>query len=144
VNPLLLSKLGVGLDQVRVALGTANANTPKGALSDAKRDFVLNDNDQLFLAREYAPLIIFYHNGAPVRLSDVATVVDSQENIRNAGFVNQKPAVILELYRQPQANIIETVDRVRALLPLLRASIPPSMRLDVTEDRTMSRRNARV
>ena len=137
LNPLLLSKLGLGLDQVRAALAAANADAPKGALSDSVRTFMLNDNDQLFLAKEYAPLIIAYHNGAPVRLSDVATVVDSQENIRNAGFVNGKPAVILELYRQPEANIIETVDRVRALLPLLQASIPPSMHLDVTEDRTM-------
>ena len=94
--------------------------------------FLLNDNDQLFLAKEYAPLIVAYHNGAPVRLSDVATVVDSQEDIRNAGFVNGKPAVLLQLYRQPQANIIDVVDRVRALLPLLQASIPPSIHLDVT------------
>ena len=86
VNPLLLSNLGVGLEKVRLALGTANANVPKGALSDANRYFVLNDNDQLFLAKDYAPLIIFYHNGAPVRLSDVASVIDSQENIRNAGI----------------------------------------------------------
>ena len=94
VNPLLLSKLGLGLDQVRAALGAANADVPKGALSDAKRMFLLNNNDQLFLAKDYASLIIAYRNGAPVRLSDVATVVDSQEDIRNAGFVNGKPAVI--------------------------------------------------
>jgi hydrophobe/amphiphile efflux-1 (HAE1) family protein len=137
LNPLLLSKLGLGLDQVRTALGAANADVPKGALSDAKRMLVLNNNDQLFLAKEYAPLIIAYRNGAPVRLSDVATVVDGQENIRNAGFVNGKPAVILELFRQPQANMIDTVNRVKALLPLLQASIPPSMHLDVTQDRTV-------
>ena len=136
VNPLLLGKLGIGMDQVRVALGAANANMPKGAIADAKRTFLVNDNDQLFLAKDYAPLIIAYHNGAPVRLSDVATVVDSQENVRNAGFMNGKPAVILELFRQPQANIIETADRVQALLPWLKASIPRSMDLDVTEDST--------
>src|SRR5437899_656506 len=136
LNPLLLSKLGLGLDQVRTALGAANADVPKGALSDATRMLVLNNNDQLFLARQYAPLIIAYRNGAPVRLSDVATVVDSQENIRNAGFVNGKPAVILELYRQPQANIIDVTDRVLALMPLLQASIPPSIHLDITELRT--------
>ena len=77
-----------------------------------------------------------YHNGAPVRLSDVATVVDGQENIRNAGSVNGQHSVILELFRQPQANIIDTVDRVRALLPLLQASIPPSIHIQVTQDRT--------
>jgi multidrug efflux pump len=137
VNPLLLSKLGVGLDQVRLALGAANANVPKGALADANRYFVLNDNDQLFLARDYAPLIIYYHDGAPVRLSDVASVIDSQENIRNAGYVNGNPAITMDLFRQPQANIIETVDRVRALVPMLQASVPPSMRLNVTEDRTV-------
>src|SRR5207302_1990402 len=97
---------------------------------------VLSSNDQLFLAKEYAPLIIAYRNGAPVRLSDVATVIDSQENVRSAGFVNGKPAVILQLFRQPRANIIETADRVRALQPLLEASIPPSMHLEVTEDST--------
>ena len=136
INPLLLSKLGLGLDQVRAALGAANADVPKGALSDATRMYVLNNNDQLFLAKEYAPLIIAYRNGAPVRLSDVATVVDSQEDIRNAGLVNGKPAVIVQLYRQPQANIIDTVDRVWAILPQLQASVPASMHLDVTEVRT--------
>ncbi len=137
VNPLLLSKLGVGLDQVRLALGAANANVPKGALADAHRYFILNDNDQLFLAKDYAPLIIYYHDGAPVRLSDVASVIDSQENIRNAGYVNGNPAITMDLFRQPQANIIETVDHVRAMLPLLQASVPPSMHLYVTEDRTV-------
>ena len=136
LNPLLLSKLGLGLDQVRAALGAANSDAPKGALTNPKQMYVVNDNDQLFLAKDYARLIVAYRNGAPVRLSDVATVVDSQENIRNAGFVNGKPAVILELFRQPQANIIETADRVRALLPLLQASIPPSMHLEVAEDST--------
>ncbi len=136
VNPLTLSKLGIGLDQVRLALGAANAHSPQGALSDGNRSLLVNDNDQLFLAKEYAPLIIAYRNGAPVRLSDVATVVDSQENIRNAGFMNGKPAVILELFRQPQANIIEVANRVWALLPFLQASIPPSMHLVMTEDST--------
>jgi multidrug efflux pump len=136
LNPLLLSKLGLGLSDVRTALAAANADAPKGALSDEARMHVLNSNDQLFRAKEYAPLIVAYRNGAPVRLSDVAAVIDSQENIRNAGFVNGKPAVILELFRQPQANIIETANRVLALLPMLRASIPPSMNLDVTEDST--------
>jgi multidrug efflux pump len=136
LNPLLLSKLGLGLEDVRAALAAANADAPKGALSDPRRTRVLNSNDQLFVAKEYAPLIIAYRNGAPVRLSDVATVIDSQENIRSAGFVNEKPAVILDLFRQPQANIIDTADRVLALLPMLRASIPPSMRLEVTEDST--------
>jgi len=136
VNPLLLSKLGLGMDQVRTALAAANADVPKGALGDGKRTYTVNSNDQLFLAKEYARLVIAYHNGAPVRLSDVATVVDDEEDIRNAGLVNGKPAVDVELYRQPEANIIEVVDRVQALLPQLRASIPASMNLDVAEVRT--------
>ena len=136
VNPLLLSKLGIGLDQVRVALNAANADVPKGALADDKRMALLNSNDQIFVAREYASLIVAYRNGAPVRLSDVATVVDSQENIRNAGYVNGNPGVTLDLFRQPQANIIEVADRVRAVLPMLEASIPRSMELRVTEDST--------
>ena len=137
LNPLLLSKLGIGLDQVRAALAGANADMPKGALADSNRLLVLNNNDQLFLAKEYASLIIAYRNGAPVRLSDVATVVDSKEDIHTAGFVNGKSAVIVQLYRQPQANIIDVTDRVLALMPQLQASIPPSIHLEVTELRTM-------
>ena len=136
LNPLLLSKLGIGLDQVRAALNAANADVPKAAVADDKRMFLLNSNDQLFLARDYASLIVAYRNGAPVRLSDVATVVDSQENIRNAGYVNGRPGVTMDLFRQPQANIIDTADRVRAALPFLRASMPPSIQLEVTEDST--------
>ena len=136
VNPLLLSKLGLGLEDVRNALANANANRPKGALADSRHMDMLNDNDQLFHAQEYAPLIIAYRNGAPVRLSDVATVVDSQEDTRNAGTVNGKPSVLLNIYRQPQANIIDTVDGIMAILPLLQASIPPSIRIGVAQDRS--------
>ena len=136
VNPLQLSDLGVSLDQVRAALGQANANIPKGSLSNVRRRMVLNDNDQLFIAKQYEPLIVAYHNGAPVRLSDVATVVDGQLNRLNAGTVNGKPSVLLGIYRQPDANTIATVDRVRALLPFLQASIPPSIRISVSQDRT--------
>ena len=136
VNPLLLSKLGIGLDQVRTTLGAANANAPKGQLSDAEHSRILNVNDQLFLAKEYAPLVVAYRNGAPVRLDEVATVIDAQANSRNAGSVNGRPSVLLQLFRQPSANIISTVDRVRDVLPLLRASIPPSIHIDVAQDRT--------
>ncbi len=142
INPMLLSKLGISLDEVRTALGSANANAPKGALSDANHIRIIQTNDQLFHASEYAPLIIAYRNGAPVRLSDVATVWDGQANTFNAGSVNGKSSVLLQLYRQPSANIIETVDRVRALLPLLQASIPPSIRIDVAQDRTVTIRSS--
>jgi len=136
INPLQLSNLGVGLDQVAAALNAANAHSPKGQLANTGFNYILNANDQLFFAKDYASLIVAYHNGAPVRLADVATVVDSQENIRNAGSVNGQHSVILQLFRQPQANIIDTVDRVRALLPVLQASIPPSILISVTQDRT--------
>jgi len=136
LNPLLLSKLGVGMDQVRIALNAANANIPKGQLSDTQHSVILNDNDQLFLAKEYASLIVAYNNGAPVRLTDVATVIDDQQNNRNAGMVNGKPSVLVQIYRQPAANIIETTDRVLALLPQLQASIPPNIKIDVAQDRT--------
>jgi multidrug efflux pump len=136
VNPLLLSKLGLGLEDVRNALAAANANRPKGALADNESMHMLNDNDQLFHAQEYAPLIIAYRNGSPVRLSDVATVVDSQEDIRNAGTVNGKPSVLLNIYRQPEANIIDTVDGIRAILPMLQASIPPSIQIGIAQDRS--------
>jgi multidrug efflux pump len=138
VNPLLLSKLGIGLDEIGNALNAANAHSPKGQLSNATRSYILNDNDQLFLAKDYASLIVAYRNGAPVRLSDVATVLDAGESNRNLGLAQGKRSVEIELSRQPQANTIATVDRVRALLPFLRASIPPSMQLDVAQDRTQT------
>jgi len=137
LNPFLLNKLGIGLDEVRAALAAANADLPKGALSGMNRMFVLNSNDQLFLAKDYAQLIVAYRNGAPVRLSDVAAVVDGQEDIRTAGFMDGKPAVIVQLYRQPQANIIDVTERVEAIMPLLQASVPPSIHLDITEERVM-------
>jgi multidrug efflux pump len=138
VNPLRLSKLGISLDQVRTAINGANAHLPKGALSDQSHTVFLNTNDQLFRAEQYQPLIIAYNNGAPVHLSDVATVVNSQVNVLNAGLINGKPMVELDLFRQPSANIIDTVDRVKAVLPLLRASIPPAMSLDASQDRTIT------
>jgi multidrug efflux pump len=136
LNPLLLSKLGVGVEQVRTALAAANANSPKGELADGERNRIIGINDQLFLAKEYAALIVAYNNGAPVRLADVATVLDSQANIRNVGSVNGKRSVLIQISRQPSANIINAVDRVREQLPLLRASIPPSIQINVSQDRT--------
>ena len=120
INPLQLSNLGVGLDQVATALNAANAHSPRSQIFDSQHSYIINDNDQLYFARDYAPLIVAYHNGAPVRLSDVATVIDSQENVRNAGSVNGQHTVLLQLFRQPQANIIDTVDRVQALHPSCR------------------------
>jgi len=136
VNPTLLNKLGIGLERVRAALGAANANRPKGELSDAVNAWAITDNDQLKRADQYRNLIISYNKGATVRLGDVADVQDSVEDLRNIGLANGKPAVLIILFRQPGANIIGTVDRVRAILPLLQASIPPSISLHAVLDRT--------
>jgi multidrug efflux pump len=135
-NPMALNKYGIGSDTVRNAMNLANAHTPVGQLADSTKSWELSTTDQLFTAAQYKPLIIAYKNGAPVRLSDVADVQDSVENRRNAGFANGKQAVLIILFKQPEANIIETVDRVYDLLPRLRASIPPSITLGVTMDRT--------
>jgi len=136
VNPTLLNKLGVGLDTVRAALGSANANRPKGELAGPVNAWTLDANDQIFLADQYRRLIVSYKNGAPVRLADVADVQDSVEDIRNIGLSGGKPAVLIIVFRQPGANIISTVDRVRAALPLLKASISPAIDVSVVLDRT--------
>jgi len=135
VNPFVLSKIA-GYDQVASALNAANAHSPKGQLADAKQRFVINDNDQLYIAKEYAPLIVAYSGGAPVRLSDVATVVDASEDTRNSGTVNGKPSVLIFAHRQPQMNMIEIADRIKSLIPFLAASIPSSVHIDITQDRT--------
>ncbi|HEX7421524.1 MAG TPA: efflux RND transporter permease subunit, partial [Thermoanaerobaculia bacterium] len=136
MNPLLLSKLNVGIDQVRTAVSNANANRPKGVIVGKQDGWVIYTNDQLFKAAQYRSLIVSSRNGKPVILSEVATVVDSVENLQAAGSVNGKPAISLVLFRQPGANIIGTVDRVRSLLPQLQATIPPSIHLDAVLDRT--------
>jgi len=138
VNPTLLNKLGVGLDTVRNALNAANANNAKGQVADDTRTFTLDDNDQLFTANEYRPLIVAYNNGAPVRLGDVADVEDDVADARNIGLANAKPSVLVVLFRQPGANIIDTVDRVRALMPYLQSSVSPAIKLTVVMDRTIT------
>lgn len=136
INPTMLNHLGVGLEDVRSALSTANANRPKGSISSANRTWSVASTDQLFTADEYAPLIVMYRNGAPIRLRDIADVTDSVEDIRAFGMANGKPSITLMVFRQPGANIIGTVDRIRALLPQLNAQIPADMDLEVTMDRT--------
>ncbi|HLW98489.1 MAG TPA: multidrug efflux RND transporter permease subunit [Candidatus Acidoferrales bacterium] len=135
-NPMQLNSYGISLDRVRIALSTANANRPKGELSDPTEAWSLSTTDQLFKAREYRPLIVSWHNGAAVRLSDISTVTDSVEDERNAGFSNGEPSIIVFMNRQAGANILETVDRVLAILPELQASIPPTIHLKVLIDRT--------
>ncbi|HEY3202598.1 MAG TPA: multidrug efflux RND transporter permease subunit [Thermoanaerobaculia bacterium] len=136
VNPTALYNNGLGLEDVRTALASANTNRPKGEVANADRAWTLSTTDQLLKASEYEPLVIHYANGAAVRLADIATVTDSVEDIRTAGLSNGKPAVLLVVFRQPGANIIATVDRVRALMPQFQAEIPPTIKLSVAIDAT--------
>ena len=136
LNPASLNKYGVGLEQVRATLNAANANRPKGAVEDGDRRWQIYANDQAKAAADYLPLIVSYRNGAAIQLSDVADVVDSVQDLRNAGMANGKPSVLVIVNRQPNANIIETVDRVTALLPSLRASIPGAITLTPAMERT--------
>ncbi len=136
VNPITLNNIGLGLADVRTALNAANANRPKGSISDERRTWSLSATDQLLEAKDYRPLVVAYRNGSPVRLSDVASVIDSVEDTRNGGLSDGKPAIVLVLSRQPGANIIETADRVREMMPQLQASIPPAMKLELAMDRT--------
>ncbi len=136
VNPNQLNTYGISLDTIRKSLQAANANLAKGALTNPKQTWAVSDTDQLFKAYEYQPLIVAGHVGAPVRLRDIAEVVDSVEDSRNLGLSGGKPSVLLAIFRQPGANMIETVDRITTLLPQLRASISPSLQLSVAVDRT--------
>ena len=136
VNPTALNNNGLGLDDVRNVLAASNANRPKGSLGNGDRSWTLATTDQLLKAAEYQDLVIRYQNGAALKLSDVAIVTDSVEDIRTAGLSNGKPAIIIIIFRQPGANIIDTVDRIRLVLPQMQASVPPTMKIDVAIDAT--------
>jgi multidrug efflux pump subunit AcrB len=136
INPTLLNKLGVGVEQVQAALSAANANKPKGQFENAINAWQITDNDQIFKADDYKKIIVAGNANGVVRLQDVATVDDSVEDIRNTGVANGKPAVLLIVFRQPGANIIEAVDQVKELLPELQSSIPAGIKLEVALDRT--------
>jgi multidrug efflux pump len=136
LNPRPLESFKIGLDQVRTTLSNANANRPKGSLSNGDSTWQLDTTDQLYKAADYAKLIVAYQNGNSVRLGDVADVVDSVQDRRNAGLSNGKPAVLIILFRQPAANMIDTVDRVIAMLPRLQAAISPAIHIGVVVDRT--------
>ncbi len=136
LNPTALNKYGIGLEQVRGVLSAANANVPKGHLSDDYQTWEVGANDQIFKAVDYEPLIVAYHNGTAVRIRDIGRVEDSVEDIRAAGYSNGKPSVLVIIFRQPGANIIETVDRIREEIPQLKADIPQSIDLKVAMDQT--------
>ena len=136
VNPTILHAHGFSLEDVRTYLAAVNANRPKGEVANERHAWALSTSDQLLNASEYQPLVFSYTNGGALRLSDVADITDSVENIRAGGVANGKPAVLLIVFREPGANIIDTVDRVRALLPQLQASLPSAIQLSVAQDRT--------
>jgi multidrug efflux pump len=142
LNPPVLDAAGISTEQVRAAITGTNANRPKGFIEEGERHWQIGANDQARSAREYRPIVVAYRNGAAVRLGDVAEVVDSVKDVRNAGLADGKPAVLLILTRQPNANIIETVDRVKAVLPQLRAEIPAAIDMRVMLDRTLTIRSS--
>ncbi|MEI7127516.1 multidrug efflux RND transporter permease subunit MdtC [Pectobacterium versatile] len=136
LNPVALFNQGISLDEVRQAIAQANVRQPLGNVENSQKSWQIQTNDELKTADAYAPLIIHYNNGAAVRLSDVATVEDSVQNARNAGMANSKPAILVMIRRAPDANIITTVDNIRAAMPELRASLPAEIQLDVAQDRS--------
>jgi len=136
VNMAAINSIGLGMEDIRTTLAAANANRPKGSLSDDRREWSIGATDQLFKADDYRSLIVHYQGGAGVRLGDVADVTDAVEDVRQSGNANGKPAIMVVIFRQPNANIIDTVDRVLALMPQFRALLPAAMDLDVVVDRS--------
>ena len=135
-NPTALASYGLSLDTLRTALASANVNQAKGNFDGADQAWTINDNDQLSSGEQYKPIIIAYRNGAPVRLSDVATIIDAPENTKQAAWVGTNQAIVLNIQRQPGTNIIGVVDTIQALLPQIRANLPPGVDVQVITDRT--------
>ncbi|HEV7734559.1 MAG TPA: multidrug efflux RND transporter permease subunit [Candidatus Binatia bacterium] len=135
-NPTALAAYGLSLEDVRTAVAAANVNQAKGGFDGPHQSWVIGANDQLLTSASYGPLVIAYRNNAPVRLSDVAAVVDDAENVKQAAWMNDTPAVIVNVQRQPGANVIEVVDRIRALLPQLEHTLPQAVHMTVLTDRT--------
>src|SRR5579862_9716444 len=142
VNPQPLSKYNVGLDQVGTFLQGANANRPKGAVANSQVQFPIYASDQLFLAKDYRDLVVVYRKGAPVRLSDLGRVIDANEDVRNLGIVNGNPMVQIQINRQPNANVVDTVARIKALMPQFEAQLPPTVRFKIAQDRTITTRDS--
>jgi len=142
LDPPALNRMGIGVETVRAAIAATNANRPKGSVEDNTHHWQILADDQAKVAADYLPLIVAYSNGTAVKLGDVATVVDSSQDLRNDGLANGKSAVVLTINRQPNANIIETVDRIRALLPEMHASIPAAIDLNVAMDRSPTIRSS--
>jgi multidrug efflux pump len=137
-NPTALSSYGINLEDVRTALQQTSVNQAKGNFDGPQQSYQIDANDQLVASKDYRPIVVAYRNGAPVVLSDVATVVDGAENVKQAAWMNKVPAVILNIQRQPGANIIQVVDRIKTLLPQLQTTLPPTVQLSVLTDRTVT------
>jgi len=135
-NPTALASYGLALEDLRTAVVSANVNQAKGAFDGPRQAYIIGANDQIFSSKDYLPIIVAYRNGSPVRLSDVADAVDDAENVNQAAWMNTTPAVIVNIQRQPGANVIEVVDRIKKLLPQLQASLPPAVKVTVLTDRT--------
>jgi multidrug efflux pump len=135
-NPMALASYGLSLDDLRLAIGQANVNQAKGNFDGPRQAYTIGANDQLTSSRSFEPIIIAYRNGAPIRLTDVATIIDDAENVKQAAWMNSTPAVVLNIQRQPGANIIGVVDRIERLLPQLKASLPSAIQISVLTDRT--------
>ena len=138
VDPTALAARGINLEDVRTVLGQANVDLPKGQLNSPRQTFTLNTNDQLFEPEKYADLIIAYRNGSPVRIRDVGRAISAGQNELIAGWENNKRAIIMAIQRQPGANVIETVQRIKDMMPVLQASIPAAVKIDVISDRTQT------
>ena len=137
-NPTALAALGLGMEDLRLALVQASVNQAKGSFDGQKQAFTIGANDQLMTSAQYRELLIRFRNGAAVKLSDVANVIDDAENVRQAAWMNTSPAVIMNIQRQPGANIIQVVDQVKEILPQLQASLPASVRVEILTDRTVT------
>jgi multidrug efflux pump subunit AcrB len=137
-NPVALAGRGLSLEDVRAAIASTTLNAPKGTLTGPRQGYTIENNDQLFTAEAYRPVIVAWRNGSAVRLGDVATVVDGPEESRGAGTFNGKRSIILIIQRQPGVNVIDTVERIKAALPRLQASIPPAIDMQIVTDRTQT------
>ncbi len=138
VNPKQIASYGISMDDVRSAISAGNVNEAKGSFDGKEVAYVINSNDQLFKAKDYAKLIIAYKNDSPIRLSDVANVIDDVENNKQAAWVNKTPAIIVNIKRQPGANVIEVADKIKELLPKLSATLPSSINVEILSDRTLT------
>ncbi|PYX98182.1 MAG: acriflavine resistance protein B, partial [Acidobacteria bacterium] len=137
-NPTALASNGLSLEDLRTAIGQANVDQAKGVLDGPRQAYTIGANDQLVSSAQYPPVIVAYRNGAPVRLADVATIVDGVENSKQAAWMNETPAVIVNIQRQPGANIISVADRIKRLLPQLQASLPGAVKVSILTDRTQT------